>query len=174
MKFIDIAKKRFSVRSFKDIQVEEEKIMQVLEAGRVAPSACNYQPVHFVVVRDEHQREQICSTYGREWLREAPVIIVACGDYGLSWKRGYDDKDHCDIDVAIAVDHITLAAADLGLGTCWICSFDAEKCGEYLQLPERLGAIAIIPLGYPAEEVDIDRHTEKRRSLDQVVHWERF
>lgn len=174
MDFIDIAKKRFSARKFKDMEVEEEKIKQVLEAGRVAPSACNYQPVHFVVVRDEIQRERVCSTYKGSWLKEAPVIIVVCGDYGLSWKRPNDDKDHCDIDAAIAIDHITLAAADLGLGTCWVCNFDAEKCGEYIYLPERLGAIAIIPLGYPAEEADVNRHDEKRRALDQVVHWERF
>ena len=174
MSFMDIAKKRFSVGKFKDIEVEEEKLREILEAGRIAPSACNYQPVHFVVIRDEIQKERVCSTYKGSWLKEAPVLIVACGDYGLSWKRPNDDKDHCDIDAAIAIDHITLAAADLGLGTCWVCNFDAKKCGEYIYLPERLEAIAIIPLGYPVEEPDINRHDENRRELDQVVHWNRF
>ncbi len=174
MNFIELAKKRFSVRKYKNIPVEEEKLMQVLEAGRIAPSAANYQPVHFVVVKDDAKKEEVCSTYSGKWLREAPIIIVACGDYGLSWRRPADGKDHCDIDVAIAVDHITLAAAELGLGTCWVCNFDAERCGEIIHLPDRLKAIALIPLGYPAEEPDMNRHDEKRRALEEAVHWNRF
>src|SRR5690606_40125894 len=145
MNFIDLAKRRFSVRSYKDIPVEEEKLMQVLEAGRIAPSACNYQPVHFVVVSDEMQKERVCSTYSGSWLKEAPIIIVACGAYGLSWRRSFDGKDHCDIDVAIAVDHMTLAATELGLGTCWVCAFDAAKCGEIIHLPDRLEAVVLMP-----------------------------
>lgn len=174
MNFIELAKKRFSVRSYKDVPVEEEKLIQVLEAGRLAPSACNYQPVHFVVVRDEMQKEEVCSTYSGSWLKEAPVIIVACGDYGLSWRRSIDDKDHCDIDVAIAVDHMTLAAAEIGLGTCWVCAFDAEKCGEIIHLPDRLKAVALIPLGYPDVEPDVNRHDKDRRDLEDMVHWNRF
>ncbi|NMA94843.1 MAG: nitroreductase [Clostridiales bacterium] len=174
MNFTNIARKRFAVREFADKPVKEEDILKILDAARIAPSACNYQPVHFVVLRDEIQKELVCSTYDGEWLQKAPVIIVVCGDYGLSWKRPHDGKDHCEIDVAIAVDHLTLAAADLGLGTCWVCNFDTEKCGEYIHLPERLGAIALIPLGYPVQEADMDRHVETRRDLEQVVHWDRF
>jgi len=170
MGFLDIAKSRYSVRGYEKKEVEKEKILQVLEAGRLAPSAVNYQPVHFIVITEEEQKKKICETYPRGWLEEAPVIIVACGDHNLSWKRK-DGKDHCDIDLAIAVDHMTLAAADLGLGSCWICAFDAEKCRQLLDLPENLEPMALLPIGYPKGE----RLTEiKRKSLDEIVSWERY
>ncbi|NLI61622.1 MAG: nitroreductase, partial [Clostridiales bacterium] len=107
------------------------------------------------------------------WLKQAPVIIVACGDHSQSWKRG-DGKDHCDIDVAIAIDHMTLAAAEEGLGTCWICAFDAELCHEILELPEDMEVIALLPIGYPQEESDEERHNRQRKPLDQIVGWDRW
>lgn len=115
MSFLELTKKRYSVRKYKDEPVEREKLLQVLEAARYAPSACNYQPWHFIVVTDEELKNRIAETYPRDWFREAPVVIVACGDHSASWKRG-DGKDHCDVDLAIAIEHMALAAADLGLG----------------------------------------------------------
>ena len=170
MGFLDIAKSRYSVRGYENKEVEKEKLLQILEAGRLAPSAVNYQPVHFIVITDMEQKKKIYETYPRSWLKEAPVIIVACGDHSVSWKRG-DGKDHCDIDLAIAVDHMTLAAADLGLGTCWICAFDAEKCRKLLELPDNLEPMVLLPVGYPKG----GRLTEiKRKSLDEIVSWEEY
>jgi len=170
MGFLDIAKSRYSVRGYENKEVEKEKLLQILEAGRLAPSAVNYQPVHFIVITDMEQKKKIYETYPRGWLKEAPVIIVACGDHSVSWKRG-DGKDHCDIDLAIAVDHMTLAAADLGLGTCWICAFDAEKCRKLLELPDNLEPMVLLPVGYPKG----GRLTEiKRKSLDEIVSWEEY
>ena len=88
----------------------------------------------------------------------------------LSWIRK-DGKDHCDIDVAIAVDHMTLAATDLGLGTCWVCAFDAKKCHKVLELPENLEVIALLPMGYPMEESEPEK---KRKSIKDMVSWERY
>jgi len=171
MSFIDIAKTRYSVREYKDLPVEKEKILKVLEAGRIAPSAVNYQPWHFIVVTEESAKSKVAEAYTRDWIKKAPVILVACGDHSKSWKRK-DGKDHCDIDVAIALDHMTLAAADLGLGTCWVCAFDAKKCHEALNLPENLEVIALMPMGYPASE---SRTQEmKRKNLDEIVSWERY
>ncbi|NLK97692.1 nitroreductase family protein [Defluviitalea saccharophila] len=170
MNFIDLAKKRYSVRKFKDMAVEKEKILQVLEAGILAPSAVNYQPCHFIVITDEEIRSKVAETYPRPWFQSAPVIIVACGDHSQSWIRK-DGKDHCDIDVAIAVDHMTLAATDLGLGTCWVCAFDAKKCHEVLELPENLEVIALLPMGYPMEESEPEK---KRKSIKDMVSWERY
>jgi len=167
MSFIELAKKRYSVRDFKNIPVEREKILQVLEAGRVAPSAVNYQPWHFIVVTDEGVKNRIAEAYSRDWFKKAPVIIIACGDHSQSWKRR-DGKDHCDIDVAIAVDHMTLAATDLGLGTCWVCAFDAEKCHKALGLPENLEVIALMPLGYPADKGVPEK---RRKSIEDIVVW---
>lgn len=170
MGFLDIAKSRYSVRGYDNKEVEKDKLLQILEAGRLAPSAVNYQPVHFIVITDEEQKKKIYETYPRGWLEEAPVIIVACGDHSVSWKRR-DGKDHCDIDVAIAVDHMTLAAADLGLGTCWICAFDAEKCSKLLKLPDNLEPMVLLPVGYPKQ----GRLTEiKRKGLDEIVSWEEY
>jgi len=170
MSFLDLAKSRYSVRSYESRAVEKEKLLQVLEAARLAPSAVNFQPWHFIVITEDAQKEKIFETYPREWIKEAPAIIVACGDHGKSWKRS-DGKDHCDVDVSIAVEHMALAAADLGLGTCWVCAFDAKKCHQLLNLPENLEPIVLLPIGYPKGE----RLTEiKRKSLDEIVSWERY
>lgn len=170
MSFIELAERRYSVRSYEDKAVEKEKLLQLLEAGRLAPSAVNYQPVHFIVITDKEQKQKIYETYPREWITQAPVIIVACGDHSISWKRK-DGKDHCDIDVAIAVDHMTLAAADLGLGSCWVCAFDAEKCHELLALPDNLEPIALLPVGYPKGTKVTQT---KRKGIDEIVSWEKY
>ena len=170
MGFSEIAKKRYSVRKFKDMDVEKEIILQVLEAARIAPSAVNYQPWHFIILTDKNMISKVSEVYPAKWLQYAPVIIVACGDHSQSWKRR-DGKDHCDIDLGIAIDHITLEAADLGLGTCWVCAFDAQRCQEILDLPENFEAIALLPLGYPLDE---DRQEKNRKSIEEIVSWEGY
>ncbi|WP_094545914.1 nitroreductase family protein [Petroclostridium xylanilyticum] len=173
MSFLELAKRRYSVRDYKDTPVEEEKILQVLEAGRVAPSAVNYQPLYFIVVRDEELRKKILTTYPRNWIASAPVIIVVCGDHSKAWRRA-DGKDHCDIDTAIAIDHMTLAATDLGLGTCWVCAFNSMQCHKILGLPSHIEVIALLPLGYPADQADVDRHSTKRKKIEEIVYWDGF
>ena len=173
MSFIELAKRRYSVRNYMDKPVEEEKLLKVLEAGRVAPSAVNYQPYLFVVVRDEEKRKDIATTYPRPWILKAPVLIVICGDHERSWRRN-DGKDHADIDAAIAIDHMTLAAVDMGLGTCWVCAFDAMLCHQILNLPQHIETIALLPLGYPADSPDTDRHEKGRRSLEDLVFWDDY
>lgn len=170
MSFLELANKRYSVRSFADREVEKEKILQVLEAARISPSAVNYQPRHYIVITEKEQREKIIEAYPRKWFTGAPVIIAACGDHSVSWKRK-DGKDHCDIDVAIAVDHMTLAAADIGLGTCWICAFDSKIAHEALNLPENYEVVALLALGYPEEE---EVRELKRKSMEEIVSWETF
>lgn len=170
MSLLTIAKERYSVRSYKDIPVEKEKILKIMEAARVAPSACNYQPWQFKVVQKKEMLSKVASSYSGSWIKEAPVIVVVCGDHRQSWHRN-DGKDHMDIDIAIAVDHLTLAAADMGLGTCWICAFDAKKCHKILELPEHIEPVALIPVGYPAVKCNPDRHETKRKKLEKIVEW---
>lgn len=167
MSFVDLVEKRYSVRKFSELEVEKDKIIQILEAARLAPSAVNFQPVHFIVVTDERLKDKISTTYPRDWFKEAPVVIIALGDREASWKRK-DGKDHLDVDVAIAVDHLILAASELGLGTCWVCAFDAQKLQQILDLPNHLEPIALIPLGYPqAGQTTL----KKRKALEEIVSW---
>lgn len=170
MSFIELAKKRYSVREYKDMPVEKEKILEVIEAARFSPSAVNFQPRHFIVVTTEELKSRIAEAYPRDWFKKVPAVIVVCGDHLSSWKRK-DGKDHCDIDAAIAVDHMTLAAADMGLGTCWVCAFDAGKCHQILGLPENLEVIALMPIGYPADD---EVPQKKRKSVNEIVSWEEY
>jgi nitroreductase len=173
MTFLDIAKSRFSLRKYNSEPVSEEDLNYVLEAGRVAPSAVNYQPWHFLVLRETESLEKIHQTYHREWFREAPVVIVLLGDHNQGWKRT-DGKDHTDIDVAIAADHMTLAATDRGLGTCWVCNFDKKKTIELFNIPEHLEPIVFLPLGYTNIQTDPNRHQEKRKTLTDIVSREKL
>ncbi len=172
MEFIELAKSRYSSRKYQDKEIEEEKLLQVLEAGRIAPSAANKQPWEFIVIREKENLEKICGTYQRDWIRAAPAVIAICGDHKQAW-HGSDEKDHTDIDIAIAVDHMTLAASDLGLGTCWVCAFDKELCAEILGLPEHIEPIVLLPLGYPADQGDPNRHNSQRKPLEEIVKWEK-
>ena len=174
MKFIELAKLRYSSRHYLNKEVEKDKLISILDAGRIAPSAANRQPWYFIVVQEKEKRELLAKTYNRDWFKEAPVIIVACGDHKQVWVRQHDAKDHCDIDISIAVDHMTLAATDLGLASCWICAFNPYLCSEILALPEHVEPIAMLSLGYPADNVDIHRHERLRKNFDEVVFWEKF
>ncbi len=171
MDFLELAKRRFSCRQYDSKPVEQEKIDLVLEAGRVAPSAKNIQPCHFVVVRDT--LNEFAGVYHREWLRSAPAAIVVCGDHDQSWKKG-NGKDHCDIDIAIATDHMTLMATSLGLATCWICNFDAGKCSRFLKLPGNMEPIVILPLGYPQDSKDPERHEKERKPIEKIISRETY
>ena len=169
MSFLELAKKRFSVRKFKPDPVKDEDLEYVLEAGRIAPSANNSQPWQFIVIKGKAKNEEVNALYHREWFGDAPIVIAIFADHGKSWHRGQDGKDHADIDAAIAADHMTLAATERGLGTCWVCNFDLEKTQAYFNLPEHLELMALLPLGYPVVEPDVERHSEKRKPLSEIV-----
>jgi nitroreductase len=173
MEFLELAKARYSCRNYKDKEVEEEKIMAVLEAGRIAPSAANRQPWVFIVVREKKNLEKIYGTYARDWIQTAPVIIAICGDHSRAWVRS-DGKDHTDVDVSIATDHMTLAATEQGLATCWICAFDKGLCTEVLDLPSHIEPIVLLPMGYPADHVELNRHKGQRKSLEELIKWEKY
>lgn len=166
--FLELARARRSIRAYQSTPVEEEKLNAVLEAGRLAPSACNLQPWGFVVVRDPAERGRLKAVYDKAWFYEqAPVVVAVCCETGAAWVRKKDGKNHGEVDCAIAVDHMTLCAQDLGLGTCWICAFDPVAARELLGLPQGVEPVAFFPLGYPAEE----GRPKQRKDLAQVVHY---
>ncbi len=169
--FLELAKARYSVRNYLDKPVEEEKLHYILECGRIAPSAANFQPWHIIVIRDTEMRKRMAVTYPRPFFLEAPVILVICGDHKLGWKRR-DGKDHTDIDAAIITDHMTLAATEQGLGTCWICNFDTVQCRDILKLPDHIEPIALLTLGYPGKEPDDRARHLIRKELKEVIRIE--
>lgn len=163
--FLDLVKKRYSVRSYEERQVEKEKLDYIMECVRLAPSAVNFQPWHFYVVTDADKLRDIKSTYKREWIQSAPCVILACADHDESWHRRSDNKDHADIDIAIAVEHLCLAASEQGLGTCWVCNFDAVLCRQLMALPENMEPVALIPVGYTS---DTDIPVKKRKDIGEI------
>lgn len=175
MNFLDLVKSRCSVRKFKDKMVEEEKLKYVLEAGRLAPSAGNRQPWYFIVLQQSKLKAEVIDTYltyQKSFAKDVPALIVICGDHNQAWRRR-DGKDHCDIDVSIAIDHMMLAAAEVGLGTCWIGGFDSMQCHKILNLPLHMEAIALLPIGYP-ENVPSSVLSKNRKALEEVVFWDKL
>ncbi|HPR33727.1 MAG TPA: nitroreductase family protein [Prolixibacteraceae bacterium] len=168
MDFNELVNHRYSVRDYANLPVEEEKLLQVVESFRKAPSAVNFQPYKLFVIRDSERLKTIHTCYHRSWFAAAPIVMILVGRHSSAWKRGGDGKDHTDIDAAIAIDHLTLQAADLGLGTCWVCNFDVQKTSEFLALKPDEEPIALIPLGYPASE---NIPVKKRKGIDELVVW---
>ena len=167
MEFFDVVKNRYSVRSYKPDPVEGDKLEQVLEAACLAPSAANRQPFQLVVINTSGREDELRRIYDRPWFVQAPLVICACGIPTQGWVRG-DGKSYCDVDVAIAMDHFILAAANLGLGTCWIGAFNPTVTREVLGLPDEAEPIAFTPLGYPDNEL----RPKKRKSLAELIRYE--
>ena len=170
MNFHELITKRFSVRSYTNQKVDRQIILDILDAARMAPSAVNFQPWHFIVINDPAKLVEFQEVYPRNWFREAPACIVACADHRQSWKRKSDGKDFADVDLAIAIDHLILKATELGIGTCWVCNFNAEMAVQILNLPDHIEPIAIVPIGY-STALSPDK---SRKPLSEMVHWNKF
>jgi nitroreductase len=161
MDFHELIRVRRSVRGYRPDEPAEDQIARVLSAAVVAPTAANLQPWTFVVVTDAETRAAFKAVYPREWFWQAPVIIVACVDADKAWHR-MDGYCSAELDVAIALDHLILAATEEGLGTCWVCAFDEAKAKEILGIPPEIRVLAMTPLGFPAEVAE-RRHAERKR-----------
>ncbi|MHA2407296.1 MAG: nitroreductase family protein [Candidatus Ranarchaeia archaeon] len=170
MNVIEAIRIRKSVRCYLDEPVENEKLSRILEAARLAPSAFNKQRCRFVIVRDSQKRGKLTETAKVPlFAGKAPVIIVACAKTDSCKMR--DGQPCYPIDVAIALDHITLAAVEYGLGSCWISCFDENKIKAILGIPVEIRVIALLLLGYPSDPSIVDK---KRLSLDQIVKYEEW
>jgi nitroreductase len=178
MEFADVIKSRTSIRNYSDKEVDEEKIKYVLECARWAPSWVNKQCWRFIVVNDKKIIEELSKTsLINRWLKNVPVIIVACGDTKQSCV--INDINYFIVDVSIALEHLVLAATDKGLGTCWIAGFDGKKVKEILKIPEHIQVVALTPLGYPAEKkgfvenvTQVVVQSKKRKSIDEIIHYD--
>ncbi|MBQ9132586.1 MAG: nitroreductase family protein [Clostridia bacterium] len=168
MSFLELAKERYSVRAFRQDMIEEEKLQAVIEAGRVAPSACNKQPQKVYVVKSEEYRRRLAQVC--RFTFDAPVILVVGYDRERDWKNKLMPGYHSgETDAAIVTTHMMLAAHDCGLGCCWVGYFNAQQVAEALELPETVQVTAMLPMGYPAEDATpMDLHSIYRDYDDTV------
>src|SRR5574341_1378369 len=169
MEYFELIRNRYSVRAYKPEPVEEEKLQQVLEAARLAPTAANRQPFSLIVIHTEGRKAELNKIYRREWFVQAPLLICAVGVPRNAWVRG-DNRRYLDVDVAIVMDHLILAAANLGLGACWVAAFDATAARQILQLPDEVEPLIFTPLGYPADQPE----EKERKPLNELVRFERW
>ncbi|MCD4820442.1 MAG: nitroreductase family protein [Candidatus Cloacimonetes bacterium] len=160
---------RFSVRKFKNIPIEEDKLNAILKAAQLSPSAKNVQPWKFVVIKDKQMRDQlpaICK--GQKFVSQAPVTIaVCCNNLGYIMTCG---QKTASVDGAIVGAHITLQAVELGLGSCWIGAFYQDKMAKLINLPDEFEVIALFPIGYP----DIEKGKRNLKSISEIVVYDRF
>ena len=169
MDFEQLIKHRYSCRHYSASPVEDHVLEQVLNAARLAPTAANKQPFQIIIIKTENKSEELLKIYNREWFIQAPLILCICCIPDEAWVRhSYDKKNYAIVDAAIVLDHITLQAADLGLGTCWIGAFNPQLTRDYLKLPDQVEPIAFTPLGYP-----LDKPGEKnRKPLSDLIRYD--
>lgn len=169
MEFLDLAKRRASVRAYQKRSVERDVLEQVLEAGRVAPTACNRQPVHLLVAHTPESMSKVCSAAN---LHGATAAIVVCAARDQAWVRSHDGFNAADTDAAIITDHMMLQAEALGLGSVWICYFDPDRLRRELQIPDGLEPVDILALGYSAQEAaSPERHKNLRIPMEQLAEF---
>jgi len=164
MEFQDLIRRRYSVRAYSQEPVAEEAIERILEAGRLAPTAANRQPFRIVVLRSADRAEGLRRVYARGWFRDAPYVLCVCGVPAEAWVRR-DGRSHLDIDAAIVMDHMVLAATDEGLGTCWIANFDAAAAREVFEARPDEVPLLLTTLGHAADAPG----PKERRPLADLV-----
>ncbi len=171
MDFQQLVAARRSVRSYRLDPVPEPLLNEVLEAARLAPSACNRQPFRVVVIQTRGRESDLLRVYPKEWFVKAPLVLAVCAVPGEAWVRSRTDGwSAAETDATIAMDHMLLAAADLQLGTCWIAAFDPMAAREVLGLPADVVPVAFTPLGWPADAPV----PKERRTLHELVHHGRW
>jgi len=176
MDVLTAIKNRRSVRQYSTRPIPVDVLERMRQALRFAPSASNFQPWHFIFVADPELRRQVAqAAYGQTWMADAPVTVVACGDPEQAYKHMGGVGNSVDIDVAIALDHLTLAAVADGLGTCWIGAFDEQAVKRLLDVPASVKIVAMTPLGYPsAPELNNPVREERRKPPAEIFSTNRY
>ena len=169
MTFAELAQARYSVRSFKNTPIEEKKLSLILEAGRIAPTACNNQPQKIYIAKSAEAREKLASVCRCTF--DAPVILVVCYDRTRDWKNKLmPGLASGETDAAIVCTHMMLQAADLGIGSCWVGYFNPQAVAQVLGLPENITVSALLPMGYPSETAEpLPLHEQYREFADTIA-----
>lgn len=169
MGFYELAAQRYSVRKLKPDPVEQEKLDMILEAARLAPTAKNSQDYIIYAVTSAEMREKMKEASPCTF--DAPVIFVMCGDTVNGWHDAYTGKPRAEMDVSIVTSHMMLQAADIGLGSTWVCMFDPNKVREILKLPDELYPFCLLPVGYPADDATPSPRHSDRRPVTEFVRY---
>lgn len=172
MDFLALAEKRYSVRKFKTRNVEKDKIDRILEAARLAPTAVNAQPQRILVLRTKESLAKLkeCTQFHFD----APLAFLVCYDKSSMWTRKYDGQTSGEIDAAIVGTHMMMEAADLGLGSTWVMSFDPAAMRKAYSIPEDLMPVALFPMGYAADDAGPGPRHSDRLPLERTVSYDTF
>jgi nitroreductase len=171
MEFNTLIHRRESIRNYDpEKPVAMEILNRILDAGRLAPSACNNQPWLFLVIQSAGMLERIRAAYQRQWFRDAPQVLVVAGLKDKAWVRGFDGYNSLETDVAIALTHIILAAENEGVATCWIEAYDPGILKQALELDENYAVYGITPLGYPRPGF-VKTGDKKRKEPDEIIRF---
>jgi nitroreductase len=171
MDFYDVVKKRRSIRKYKSDPIPDKILERIIEAGRIAPSAKNIQPWRFVIVKDPATKKKVAeASRNQHWIADADVILVGCILEDIAWGRMGGYMSSGPVDLAIAMDHMILAAANEGLGTCWIGAFVEQDVKKILGIPDKVKVMALTPLGSPAE----DPQDRGRKPIDEIVSYDSY
>jgi nitroreductase len=171
MEYYDLIRTRESIRNYDpDRPVPKEMMEKILDAGRMAPSACNNQPWKFLVISSSEMLNKVKTCYPREWFKDAPHILVVLGFRDKAWNRSYDGYNSTETDTAIAMTHIILAAENEGVGTCWIEAYNPAILREALSLHENQLIFGITPLGYPKPGFK-KTLIKTRKPLEEIVEF---
>jgi len=172
MDFLELAQKRCSVRAFTSEPIEKKKLEYMLEAGRVAPTACNKQPQRIIVVKNPENIKKVQKAYNTFG---SPCVIIICRDVRDALIRPFDDKCSGDLDIGIVTDHIMLAAREVGIGSVMVGLFDPDIIRKEFSIPEYIQPTALLILGYPKNGfLDENRHSTMRKLLDETVMMEEY
>ncbi len=178
MDFIELVQTRKSIRDYLDKPVDELTLKKIFEAARLAPSWANKQCCQYIVVKNKDKIRELAGGYNR-WLKQAPIIVVACADPKSS--GSHDGMDYYLVDVGISLQQLILAATSFGLGTCWIGGMDESKIKKTLEIPNNIKVVAMTPLGYPAESSlrstlasKVFVNSDSRKPLEKIIHSEKW
>lgn len=166
--FLDMTRDRWSVRRFAPEQISAEHMSRILEAGRNAPSACNYQPQRVLVLQSEEALAAVRSV--THWAFNAPTVLLVCADLTESWKN-VDGADSAEVDAAIALDHMMMEAWECGVGSTWVRGFDERIMRQAFGIPATWKVVALMPMGYPAKNARPSGWHFKRKSTEELYRF---
>ena len=172
MNFYELAKSRYSVRNFKQQPIPQETVDKILAYGHIAPTGCNMQPQRILVINEATSLAKLKECTRSHF--DAPLAMLICYHKEEGWTRRYDGAKSAPVDCSIVTTHMMLGAWELGIGSCWVMSFDPQKMRENFNIPEALEPVALLVMGYPAEDSTPAPMHEAVRTLEELISYNSY